>query len=71
VVLINLTVWSFFTPTYERLLNKHGLKEQVAALCTDTPAVNKLAWSKLSEKHPQLITFGCWAHVLQLFLIGG
>lgn len=72
----------FFTPhtrthsvpctqkAFEELLSKHKLHGKVAALCTDTPAVMKSTWAKLQEKYPKLICFGCWAHVLQLFLTG-
>ena len=49
-------------------MKKHGLKDRLAALVTDTPRVMKAAWRLLEAKLPGIITFGCICHVLDLFL---
>jgi len=55
---------------FDRTVAKLNLEGKVSSLLTDTPATNKSMWGKLEEKYPKLIAFGCWAHVLQLFLTG-
>jgi hypothetical protein len=55
---------------FDEVVEKNGLQGKVVALATDTPSTNKSMWGKLIQKYPKLIAFGCWAHVLQLFLTG-
>lgn len=55
---------------FEHIMSKHGLEEKVCALLTDTPATMKAWWRKIEEKYPHVVAFGCWAHILQLFLKG-
>ena len=42
------------------------LRSRVIIGCTDTPAVNKLAWKLLRESLPHMLWMGCMAHEINL-----
>lgn len=55
---------------FEEMVSKHGLEDKVVALITDTPATMRRLWSLVETDFPQIITLGCWMHVINLFLSG-
>jgi hypothetical protein len=49
-------------------VERHNLESKVVAFVSDNASTMKVAWDGLHELYPQLITIGCVAHSLNLFL---
>ena len=56
-----------FTVLISDVIEKVG-PEKVGAVITDNAANMQLAWQLLKQKYPNLITYGCQAHGLNLLI---
>ncbi|KAJ9511766.1 hypothetical protein QJQ45_022632, partial [Haematococcus lacustris] len=43
---------------------------KACAFVTDTPSTNKAAWRLVEQRHPKVLSVGCWMHILDLYLHG-
>ncbi|KAJ9510940.1 hypothetical protein QJQ45_027837 [Haematococcus lacustris] len=55
---------------FDEVISKHNLVGKACAFVTDTPSTNKAAWRLVEQRHPKVLSVGCWMHILDLYLHG-
>ncbi|KAJ9517606.1 hypothetical protein QJQ45_025078 [Haematococcus lacustris] len=50
--------------------SKAAKADKACAFVTDTPSTNKAAWRLVEQRHPRVLSVGCWMHILDLYLHG-
>ncbi|KAJ9514269.1 hypothetical protein QJQ45_012221 [Haematococcus lacustris] len=53
---------------FDEVISKHNLVGKACAFVTDTPSTNKVAWRLVEQRHPKVLSVGCWMHILDLYL---
>ncbi|KAJ9509294.1 hypothetical protein QJQ45_001746 [Haematococcus lacustris] len=53
---------------FDEVISKHNLVDKACAFVTDTPSTNKAAWRLVEQRHPKVLSVGCWMHILDLYL---